>query len=275
MSTARRGSAPATDLESNARDRLFVGSLEKGILVLQAFRDAEGPLGLTEIAGLTGLGKSAVQRFCHTLVAMGYLLRDPRTRRLQPSPRLLDFSYMYLHGDSFIQMASPFLIRTHEECHEAMNLARRLDQDVIYVVRLPSLSARLTSPLVGGRAPMFCTASGRSILATLSDGDVEEVLDNSDLSPLTPMTITDRNVILEKVEAARRDGFTIAYQECFVGEIAIAAPVLGRDRRAIGAVNICTSTPAWTVDEVREKLVLPVTRTARDISRALGLSSSA
>lgn len=268
---AREASDPA---EGN-KDRLYVGSIEKGIRVLQAFSHARGDLSLSEIAQLSGLGKSAVQRFCHTFVTLGYLAKDPRSRRLSPSPRLLEFSFMYLHADPFIQVASTYLLQMHEDCHEAANLALRLDSDVIYVVRLPSLSARLTNPLVGGRAPLFCTASGRALLSTLTQAEVVAVLEASSPRALTPMTLTERDQILEQVAAVRRDGFTIANQECLVGEIAVAAPVLGKDRRAVAAINICTTTPKWSVDSVREKLAPMVCHTAREISRAIGLSASA
>lgn len=263
---------PSVDEENGRASALFVASLRKGFQVLQAFRDAESALGLMELCQRTGLGKSAVQRFCHTLVELGYLKKDERTRRYSPAPQLLDFAFMYLHSDPLIQVASPWLVNAKEECHEAMNLARRIGTDVIYLVRLPSPSARLTNPLIGGRAPVFCTASGRAILSTLPRDEVERIVDACDRRPLTPMTITDRDAVLAKVEEGRRDGFTIANQECIVGEITTAAPILGRDRTAVAAINISAAVQNYAPEEVRAKLAPVVTRTALEISRALGLS---
>ena len=51
---------------------LFVSSLEKGFRVLEAFREAPGDLGITEVALRTGLDKSAAQRFTNTLYQLGY-----------------------------------------------------------------------------------------------------------------------------------------------------------------------------------------------------------
>src|SRR5262245_40911970 len=76
-------------------DALFIASLEKALRVLYAFRDRPRSLSLTDIAAATGLGMSAAQRFVHTWQTLGYLRKDPRSRRYALAPKLLDFSFMY------------------------------------------------------------------------------------------------------------------------------------------------------------------------------------
>ena len=139
---------------------LFISSMEKGFRVLNVFRDVSGSLSLTEICKHSGMGKSAVQRFCFTLVELGLLVKDETSRRYSPSPQLLDYSYSYLKSDAIVQIATPYLIEAREKTGEAMNMGKRVGTDIIYVVRLPSTHSRLANPLLGGRAPVFCTASG-------------------------------------------------------------------------------------------------------------------
>lgn len=260
-------------MDKNPKDNpLFVGSFEKGMQVLQAFRDHAGPLGLTELCELTGLGKSAVQRYCYTLVELGLLVKHARSKDYSPSPQLLDFSYMYLRSDPIIQVATPYLINAREECGEAFNLARRINGEVIYTVRLPSSHSKLSNPLVGGKAPIYCTASGRAILSAMDPQEVSDLLEQQPLLPLTSRTITSLPEILELIDRAREEGFTIANQECINGEVTVAAPLIGKDRKVQGAINIATSIQTYSPEAAREELAPLVTRTALDISRALGLS---
>ena len=227
---------------------------------------------MTEICAASGLGKSAVQRFCHTLVELGYLVKDPVSRRYAPSPQLLDFSFTYLSSDPLVQVATPYLIEAREQCGEAMNMSRRMGPDVIYISRLPSTLSRMTIPLVGGRAPAFCTASGRAIMSMLPCEKVETILDQSDLQPLTPMTIIDRDKIVALIDEGREQGYTIASQECIIDEITVAAPIIGREREVHGAINIATSLQEYSEATVRSKLAPIVRRTALEISRTMGLS---
>ena len=92
-------------MSKEKQDTLFVGSLEKGARVLSAFNERHSTLGLTEIASLTGLDKSAVQRLTNTLHQIGYLNKDPESRRYRPSLKFLELGNAYLWSDPLVQLA--------------------------------------------------------------------------------------------------------------------------------------------------------------------------
>jgi len=258
--------------ETPNRDALFVGSVEKALRVLQAFSGDKSALSLSEISERTGLGKSAAQRFCHTLVSLGYLLRDERSRQLRPSPKLLEFSFTFLASDPLSSIAAPFLLQAREISGEAVNLALPHGLDVIYITRLPSLNSHLVNPPIGGRAPMFCTSSGRAYLSALTENAAMDIIDQSNLRHITPHTITDKEQILSLVAKARQDGFASAAQECINGELTVGAPIFGRQGKVVAAMNICVHGRAWSFEEVVEKLSPVVMKTANEISQALATS---
>jgi IclR family transcriptional regulator, pca regulon regulatory protein len=251
-------------------DALFVGSLEKGLRVLSAFLTGEPHLGLSEICRLTNLDKSAAQRFAHTLVVLGYLEKDPRTRRYRPSTRMLDWSVAYMRSDPLIQAAGPHLVELHEQTRQAVNLSRLIDTDVSYVVRIPARRARLLSPIVGERVPAFCTASGRAILSGRPDDEVAAILDRSHMVPFTERTICDRAEILARIAAARRVGYTVAEEECLPGELTIAAPILNAEGRSIGGVNMSMTTRDWTPKRMRSELAPALLRAVTILSNLQG-----
>ena len=261
--------------ESTGRgDALFVGSMEKGLRVLGAFLTGESHLGLSDICRLTGLDKSAAQRFAHTLTVLGYLEKDQRTRRYHPSVRMLDWSVAYMRSDPLIQIAGPHLVNLHDETRQAVNLSRLIDTDVSYVIRIPARRARLLSPIVGERVPAFCTASGRAILSGRPDDEVAAILDRSQLLPFTERTICDRAEIFARIAAARRLGYTIAEEECLPGELTIAAPILSADGRSVGGLNMSMTTRDWTPERMRTELAPPLLRTVTILSNLQGYRGS-
>src|SRR5690242_6374036 len=190
--------APPMDVDRTAlppSSTLFVGSLEKGLRVLNAFLPDGTDLGLSDICRITGLDKSAVQRFTNTLAQLGYLEKDPRTRRYKCSVKTLDWSVAYVRSDRLIQVAGPHLVDLHEETRHAVNLSRLVETDVIYVVRIPARRARLLSPIVGERVPAFCTASGRAILSGRSADEIAAFLDRAPRVPFTERTVCDRDAV--------------------------------------------------------------------------------
>ena len=85
QTAANGGYVPASD------SPLFVNAVEKAMRVLMAFDGRQRHLSLSQIAALTRLDLSAAQRFTFTLAELGYLTKDPRTRKYELSPRLLEF----------------------------------------------------------------------------------------------------------------------------------------------------------------------------------------
>ncbi len=79
-------------------DALFVASLGRGIRILEAFDQSPRSLGLAELTELTGMNRSAVQRFLHTWEQLGYLAKDPATRRFALTPRVLALGYKLPEG---------------------------------------------------------------------------------------------------------------------------------------------------------------------------------
>jgi Fic family protein len=62
-------------------DKRLSRSLLAGLLVLAAFPDDGGHLGIGDIARLLGMNPSTAHRYITTLVEVGMLERDPATRR--------------------------------------------------------------------------------------------------------------------------------------------------------------------------------------------------
>jgi len=247
-------------------DRLYVASVAKAFAVLGAFEDERSALGLAEIAERSGIGRSAAQRFVHTLKVLGYLHQEPASRRYGVTPRTLRFANAYLRNDPIIRMAFPYLREASRRTSETVNLTRLDGPEVIFVTRFPSSTIISADLVLGSRLPVYCSAPGRAMLAFAEPEQVMKLLSECDRVKITPHTIIDLDVLLARLETIRTQGYEIAAEEIFAGDISVAAPVHGPNGNVIAAVNIAVARPRWTVEEVREKLAPIVTETALAIS---------
>jgi DNA-binding IclR family transcriptional regulator len=255
---------PPTPLEVD--DRLYVGAVRKALSVLYAFQERDDPLSLAEIADRTGIGRSAAQRFVHTLRALGYLRQDPATRRYRLSARMLDFACAYLRNDPLVSAAFGYLREASRRTGETVNLTRRDDDQIIFVARFPSTTVISADLVIGSRLPVYCTSPGRAMLAHLPPSVVDGLLSAGPLQALTQHTITDPGTIRARLAAVRRNGYETALQEVFAGDLSIAAPIFGNDGRVAAAVNIAVAAPRWTPERLVEELAPEVVETARAIS---------
>lgn len=264
---AASAEAASTPVAAERGEALFVTSVERAMQVLEAVAANQAAIGLTEIAAATGLGKSAVQRLTHTLTSVGYLEKDPATRRYRMTVRALDLAHGFLVTDPLINEGLLHLIDASERSGQTMNMAKLDGADLIYVARLPAHRSSVAAALIGRRQPAYCASGGRAIMSLMPREEVEALLDARPLRALTPLTTTDRGRILEIVEQARFDGFCATNQEVLLGELAVSAPVTDQYGRPVGAVQSSVSTASWTMESVREKLAPQVMEAARLISR--------
>jgi IclR family pca regulon transcriptional regulator len=256
-------SAPRKPRPPGARDPLFNSSVQKALTVLESFGGERRTLSLAELAGAVAVSVSSAQRCVHTLVRLGYLRRDARLRRWVLTPRALSLSAAYLSGHALLEQATTHLIDLNQASGESVSLSEPDGTDMVFIARFPSLKRFYIHMPVGRRLPMYCTASGRAYLAALPAGAAQRLLRRSALLPLTPMTLTDREQIWKRVQAARVCGYAWSDQECYRGDLTLAAPVLGEDGTPLAVVNVSAPTSRWTLAELRAKLAPLLLQTAR------------
>lgn len=248
------------------RDTLTLSSLEKAFRVLEAFSGANGDLSAAEVAEATGLDKSAVQRFTHTLLQLGYLERHAKTRRFRLGKKTLDLAFHFLRSNALVETATPALVELRRACGERVNLSLFDDTSIIYVIRQQSKREYFYSSLIGRRMPTFCTAGGRAILSRLPPQEAAEIIGRSDLTPLTTKTITEPAAIMKMVNQARADGFSLAVEESSVGELTLGVALLDRDGLPTAAIHIGASLSDWSPSNFAQRMAPLAMETARNLS---------
>lgn len=245
---------------------LYIRSVEKAFQVLKAFDGSTSTLGLSDISKITGLDKSAAQRFIHTLLTLGYLERDESSRRYSLGRGLLDFSFSYLRSNTLIERATPTLIDLRRNTQERVGLSLWDDLTLIYVVRLQSKRETFFSTLLGRRMPVYCTSGGRAILSKLSDEKAMDVINRSHRVALTANTATAPDEILRRVRQARNDGYALNLEEALHGELTISAAVTDARSRPVGAVHVSGSLSEWDPSDFIRKIAPQVMETAHALS---------
>lgn len=240
-------------------DRDQVGSLTRGLAVMEILAAHPQGMTLSEMAEKAGLTRAGARRFLLTLVASGYAEQDGRVFRL--SSRLISVARAWLGGASLWSFAEPFMRGVSQRFGEACSAAVLSGEDVVYVARVPGRHILSVALHVGTRLPAFCTSMGRVLLSDFAPPDLDAFLARADIRTLTDRTVTDRRALRDIMLAARDDGFSLVDEELEPGLRSIAVPIRDRTGRAIAAINVSTqsarlSAMAMTTD------VLPALRDA-------------
>jgi DNA-binding IclR family transcriptional regulator len=247
-------------------DPLYNASVEKALLILEAFGRNGRALNVGEIARATGITNSSAQRCVHTLERMGYMQRGGPLKPWVLAPRALSIAHAYLTGHPLIEQATKHCVDLNLACGESVSICEPDGTSMVYIARFPSQKPFIIHFPVGRRLPIYCTASGRVYLSMLPRAAATSIVRRSNLQALTPMTLIAKDKIMQRIDEARILGYAWSEEECYRGDLSLSAPILAKDGRPIGAINVSGPTSRWTMETFREKLANLLMETARAAS---------
>jgi DNA-binding IclR family transcriptional regulator len=230
--------------------RTRMQSVDRVVGVLMCLADSEPELGVTEIATLLGLPKSAVHRVLEALVDSGMIAKERERGKYRLGPRAIELSVAAFGTVDFQSMARPVMESLRDEVGETVTLSMRQNRQRVYVSQVESREDVRMTVDIGRRAPLYAGASGRAILMTFTPAELEEYFEHVDLTPLTDQTVSDQKSLRSiLVEDAGR-GYTVSLGERDPYAAAIAAPIMSRTGHAFGCVSICGPSTRLTGDRL-------------------------
>lgn len=256
---------PAEGADNQAsEDRDFVASLEKGLLVIEAFEASRPRLTLSDVARITGITRAAARRYLRTLTRLKYADFDGRYFSL--SPRILRLGYAYLSSTALPTRLQPYLERISEETGESSSAAVLDGDEIVYIARAATRRIMSIGLGVGSRLPAYCTSLGRAILAFQPPEILDAYLERVRLEPRTPKTITDRAALRAVLEATRQQGYAMVNEELELGLRSIAVPLVQKNGQVTIALNISAQAARVPASEMEERF-LPALRSASEALR--------
>jgi IclR family pca regulon transcriptional regulator len=255
---------------NDVESRYYIESLARGLQILEAFSVESPSLSLTEISLIVGLGKSTVFRFVYTLEKLGYLTRDPETKRYHPGLKVLRLGFTALNSMGLPQIAQPHLKALSAESGETTNMTIRDGDQVVYVARNKTQQIVGINLSVGSRLPVYCTSMGKAQLIDMSRDELCALLGEGPYPALGPNTITSLDALVVELDRVRQQGYSINNEELAAGLRSVAAPIRDCDSEIVAAINISVPSARVSRQELETVLAPMVRGTAREICLALG-----
>jgi IclR family pca regulon transcriptional regulator len=254
-------------------DRYLVGGLMRGLDVLRCFDREHPTLSLGDVARQLGWRRTEPFRFLHTLESLGYLRRDPVTKRYELTPKVLEIGFSALANLQLPELAQPYLERLRDRTNGSAHVGILDGKDVVYVGRAASRSILSSAIHVGSRLPAHATAMGKTLLAAKSDAWITEWLATNGLKSYTDHTLAEKRAFLAEIAQIRHRGYATSNQEFEFGIRSVAAPIRNGTGETIAAINVSSAAESVSAANVDDVVVPAVRETALELSQAYGWRS--
>jgi len=134
--------------------------------------------------------------------------------------------------------ARPYLDRLQDKFGETVFFCILDEGQVFYVEKVESQRSVRTACTVGSRAPAYCTAVGKAMLAELPDAEVNKIIHRWKLKPVTRNTITTASALKDELKAARTRGYAIDDEEKEEGLRCVGAAVRSHSGKLAAAMSV-------------------------------------
>jgi IclR family acetate operon transcriptional repressor len=232
----------------------------------------DGGVRPTELAERLGVDRSTAYRILHTLVQNGYLLQDERSNKFVANPaKIFQLSSAVAGSRNWVSVAMERLKDLRNLTQHTANLAVQYDSEMVIIARELAVETPTVLQSLGARRPVHCSATGKATIAFLPQLEVERIIRETGLAPLTSHTITSAERLMAELAQVRQQGYAVDDEETLLGVRCIAAPVLDYNGHPLAAIGISGPISTLTPGHITD-LATKVQRIARETSEALGAS---
>ena len=205
---------------------------------------------------------------------MGYIRQDEESLKYALSLKFLEIGSKILEQTNMASLIHPSLKKLSEQTGETVHLVRREGTEAVYIDKVESTvsSIRMVSR-VGSRIPLYCSGVGKALLAELPDPEIEDIWNSSEITSLTPYTVTSLSDLMDRIGGVREAGYAMDDEENEEGVRCIAVSIPDYHKEPVYALSISAPVSRMTDARIAE-LSTDVLTFKKDLEKTLGFSRS-
>lgn len=245
----------------------ILGSFAKGLRVIECFGAANPRLAIGDVAKETGLDRASARRCLLTLKELGYADFDGKYFTL--TPRILRLGMGALAALPLPRIIQPWLDQLSEQIGHSCSATILDDTEIVIIARAAQRRIMTVGLMLGTRFRAHSTSMGRVLLAALPESECRRIIDSSDLTPITPKSLTDPNDILIAIANARTQGYAFVDQEIENGLRSLAVPIYNQKGRVVAAINTGVAAIEKEPHEIISDYLPPMLKVQEGLRRVL------
>jgi len=225
-----------------------VQSVERALLILETIASYKS-ISLNEISKAVSLNKATILRLVNTLCLNDYITKDAFTGQYSLTLKAYEIGINAVKNNYNMHLIKSILSEISTTTNELVHFVVEDNNEIITLEMLGNKGNPFSVySQVGKKAPIYCTASGKALLATYSNEDIISKWHNINIIKYTKNTITDIDQMLQEISSIRKNGFALDNEEGEIGVFCVGVVILNYSSQAIGAISITTNSMAKILD---------------------------
>ena len=249
------------------KERDMMGSLAKGLKVVEAFTAENPRLSIAQAAEIAGLDRATTRRCLLTLAELGYCAYDGKFFTV--TPRVLRLGTGCLATMPLPRIVQPFLDVLSEQIGQSTSVSILDETEIVYIARAAQRRVMSIALMPGSRLPAYCTSMGRVLLAAAGEETTLRLLKASPLVARTEYTVTDIDTLMAEIAKVKERCFAAINQEVEMGLCSIAVPLKAANGRTVAALNVGLAAGKASMEDIEQMFLPPLLRMQAELRQSL------
>lgn len=217
-----------------------ISSVVTTLTIIEFMADAEGPLGVSEIARSLDTAKPRVFRHLRTLFDQGYVAQDPNSEKYYLTVKLFHIGQAIADQTDFLAEARRIMPMLRDRANLTVTIGQFEEDGVRVLDILKHRSEFEISTRPGAFFDFHCSAQGKVALA-FGPARLWAKVEEGPLRAWTSKTNTSVERLRKEVNLVKQKGWAVASEEVLSGVNALAAPIFGSTGTLEGTITILGS----------------------------------
>ncbi len=196
----------------------------------------------SELAATLEIPKSSLTQLLRNLTARGYIEYVPETKKYRLGHRLVELAHAAAAPHDLIILAQSTLGAITEATGESSAVNLRAGDFTEVAATVYGHHRLITHMRLGDKAPLHCTSSGKLFLAAMSETELTEYGERTQLKAATKSSVTSMLELKNQLRRVRADGVAYVFEEFTLGVVGIAVPVTDARGNVLAGVNVVVPT---------------------------------
>ncbi len=249
-----------------------LGTLRRGLRVLNCFSVMSQVLTIGQISTRTGLPKSTAHRIVRMLESEGYLTFDPETGSCHLGSSLLHTLYALKSPENLAGIAHRHLVALATETGESVSFSVPTAQGAVIADTVHTTHPFKLNSAVGQLFDSFSNANNKVFLA-FGPENWQRSARYRQMERHTEYSIVDPEKLAEEIARVRSERLAYDLQEWRLGVCAVAAPVRGSTGQVEASLSVYAPAERFSTSK-RAAYAEALRRVVPELERDLGYCST-
>ncbi|MGY8769745.1 MAG: IclR family transcriptional regulator [Pirellulales bacterium] len=218
--------------------RSLAPNLQRGLGILEYLAQNPGGSTVTELAESLTLPTASVFRITKALVDLGYLARDPSSKRFSMTNKFFLLGQPRSSQLSLSQCSIEAMRDIRRSTGETTQLCCLIETEMVIIEQLLAVHSFKYSGELGARCPCYSSAPGKAMIAFLPEAEQTALIDAINFKQFTQTTISGKQELRDELSQVQEQGWASDRAEGLEGIHCVSAPIMDRHNYPVAAITI-------------------------------------